>query len=113
MTTRKELEEFQLDLVDRFLSEVIPDLEDMRRVIKNLHLFEENTPARLAARSLLVEELTSLQADLALIVGGLVKSNTKDTVNLVGDREVKSESEALVSAFRSGTAPVVKKPNMN
>lgn len=113
MSKRKELEDFQLDMVERFLAEAIPDLEDMRRVIKNLKLFEENTPARLVARTLLVQELASLQADLAIILGGLVKSNTQDTVNLVGDQKVKVESDELVQAFRSGTVSSVKKPEIN
>lgn len=108
MTSRKELEDFQLDMVDKFLVAAHADIDEMRRVIKNLQLFDVNTPARLTSRTLLAEELSSLQNDLSYILSGLVKANTRDTVMLVGDEQVKAESEALLSDIREGVLPVKK-----
>lgn len=112
MSERKAHEDFQADMVDKFLEAAVDDIADMRRMIKNLKLFEMNTPARLMARALLVEELAALQTDLSAIVGGLMKSNTQDTLLLLGDRAVKAESEELLAAFKTGQL-VDKKPSAN
>lgn len=113
MSTPKEQEDFQLQLVDRFLEAAVEDIAEMRRVIKNLALFDETTAARLVVRTLLSQEVSSLITGLSQLLGGLVRLNTQDTLILVDIERVKAESDELLAAFKSGIVPSDKKDSAN